>query len=284
MTKTLFAAIFFTISLGAAGASVHDSFLRSPDSPSFIKRALELGTEQNSSNLSADTDIAPAARAEQPKSANVKPFRMPPISHYAVIVGRPLFSETRRPPKPPAPKPKKVAKAAPVPAPPPPLPPVRRGQFSLVGVVMDGSETYALVRHASKNELLRVTVGQVVDKWRIAEIKPSAVVVTQRDVKDLVLLHAKEETTQTAAIPNRKVIPNRRTQHLKNGLRRRNIQSKARGARSNPTSFVRSLRNGKKTKRVNAVKHFGLSAAVGKRRKGDRERRHPRFKNTSQQR
>ena len=245
--------IFLALSMAVAVVSAHDFLARGKAAPTIVEWVL--GSPYESER--ADTDILPAAHAEQPRQISVAPFVMPPKAHFVDVVGRPLFAETRRPPKPLAPKPKKVAKAPP----PPPPPPVKRGQFSLAGVIMEGDRTYALVRKKGNNELLRVTEGQLVDKWRIDEINPTELVLSQRNIRETVRLHVAEEEPETKTVRHR---PGHRLRNALKDRRRKNGRQVVK--KNSPTSFVRALRTGNKTKTVNAVKKFGLTAVVGNRR------------------
>ena len=116
-----------------------------------------------------------------------EPMTMPDVVSFAAIVERPLFAETRRPPKR---RPVTVAKAE---APPPPPPQqIPTGQFKLGGVTVAEQQTYALVKHVEGDEFIRVVKGQVVEKWKVEEITPEKVVISQRSVRDVIYLRDNE--------------------------------------------------------------------------------------------
>ena len=111
------------------------------------------------------------------------------VPAYAVIAARPVFSMTRRPPEP---RPVVVQPApAPVPVAPAALrePPVKTGQFKLVGVVIMNGEKRALVRNGREEELLRVAEGDEIDGWAVERIEPDTIRLMKRGVVDVVLLY-----------------------------------------------------------------------------------------------
>jgi general secretion pathway protein N len=87
-------------------------------------------------------------------------FSMPPLSAYADVVARPLFSSTRRP----------AAQAALDDKP---------ADFTLVGIVISPGERHALLRHGSPAQLEHVVEGQSVDGWTVTSIEPGRVLLAQ---------------------------------------------------------------------------------------------------------
>lgn len=103
----------------------------------------------------------PAARA-----AEAPTFAMPPLSDYAEVLDRPLFSPTRR--RPPA----AAGTADP-----------RSSPFTLVGVVLSASGKHALIEHAQPHRLDRVVEGQELDGWTVEEIRLDRVVFRRGDTR-----------------------------------------------------------------------------------------------------
>lgn len=100
-------------------------------------------------------------------SAIVDPaqFRLPPLSNYAVVTERPLFSESRRP----------LLEAA-------SAGDAQSAMFTLVGIVMTGNDRYAVIQHGRPPHLDRAREGQELDGWTIHSIQPDRVVF-QRDAQ-----------------------------------------------------------------------------------------------------
>lgn len=92
---------------------------------------------------------------------------------------RPLFSSTRRPLPPPA---VVAVPVAPEPAAPPPAPPPPPPSLALSGVILGpGTTGIALLMRPGSPQAMRVALGGQVDGWRVAEIRPRAVVLTLAD-------------------------------------------------------------------------------------------------------
>ena len=91
------------------------------------------------------------------------------------MVERPRFTPSRRPPPPPAPP-----EAAPVFAPPPPAPPATP-DYTLLGVIREGTRAIALLRSRSEGRNLRVEAGDVIGGWEIAAIGAVSVRLTRGD-------------------------------------------------------------------------------------------------------
>ena len=105
---------------------------------------------------------------------------------FSEIVARPLFSPTRRPPRP------VVTKSPPKPAvakpPPPKAPPLR---LTLVGVVAGTDQPIALLRDHATRRTLRVSVGDNVRGWRVETIESAMVRVGHKRWKRSLALYAK---------------------------------------------------------------------------------------------
>ncbi|HEV8680319.1 MAG TPA: hypothetical protein VGQ90_13160 [Stellaceae bacterium] len=161
---------------GVAGARLYDDWRRPP-----------AGSE--SGELSAAAVGGAATPAGAPEAA----LALPPPEQFAVIVERPLFAQTRRPP-PPAPpaaaEPAPPAETEPEPdvveTPPPEPPPAV--DFTLVGVVTDGSERHALVRRQSDGAVVEVPEGGDISGWFAVLIDPERAVFRQGGTEEELVL------------------------------------------------------------------------------------------------
>ena len=104
---------------------------------------------------------APTATAPAPTPDSGPVFAMPPLSAYADVLARPLFSETRR-------RPAIISVRDDKPA-----------DFTLVGIVISPTERHALLSHGTPAQLEHVVEGQSVDGWTVTAIEPSRVVLAQ---------------------------------------------------------------------------------------------------------
>ena len=84
--------------------------------------------------------------------------RLLPLSSYRVVVERPLFIDTRRPP--PAPE---TADAS-----------VRasqlRAKWELTGIVVAGDASFAHVRGVRDKQTRKIKIDEILDGWRVTEI------------------------------------------------------------------------------------------------------------------
>ena len=80
---------------------------------------------------------------------------------------RPLFSPTRRPP----PAPPAIVQGPPPSPPPPP-------DVALLGVVMDGEQARAVIRASPADKMTRVTIGDDVGGWKVAQIEGRKLVLS----------------------------------------------------------------------------------------------------------
>ena len=170
------------LGLAAAGYHAATDFSRNRDTPAAMVTFADGAREPTVATAKADAATGEAA-----------------VPAYAVIAARPVFSATRRPPEPrpvvvqPAPPPVPVAPAA--------LrePPVKTGQFKLVGVVIMNGEKRALVRNGREEALLRVAEGDEIDGWAVARIEPDAIRLMKREVVDVVSLYDNKPRTESQA-------------------------------------------------------------------------------------
>lgn len=117
-----------------------------------------------------DPDPAPAMTAA-PRRAAGDPrephFAMAPLSAYAEVVARPLFSPTRRP----------AATAATAAGP---------SNFLVTGIVISPTGRVALVAHGMPAHVDRVVEGQSLDGWTVEAILPDHIVLA-RDGTEIAL-------------------------------------------------------------------------------------------------
>lgn len=115
----------------------------------------------------------PAARggdsATQDATVGVD-FEMPPLSVFAEITSRPLFSPSRRP-----------APPAEISAAEPQAPPAELDEFLLRGIAIADGGRVALLERRSTGALTRVLEGQSLDGWQIAAIRPGEVALLDGD-------------------------------------------------------------------------------------------------------
>ena len=107
-----------------------------------------------------------AAPAADKRPAQSPSFAMPPLRNFAGVLSRPLFSETRRPPRQPT-----------GPA------DTRDASFTLVGTILTAQERHALVEHGQPPHIERVKEGQEVDGWTVEQILPDRIVFARGDTR-----------------------------------------------------------------------------------------------------
>jgi hypothetical protein len=103
-------------------------------------------------------------------------FEPPSPAAFDLIVLRPLFAPSRRPPEPPS----EPAEATPAPPPPSPL------AATLIGVTIAGAERAALVATHGTQRWLRE--GQELDGWQVLTIAPDRVRFRRGDEEALLRL------------------------------------------------------------------------------------------------
>ncbi len=150
------------------------------------------------------------------------PFTLGPLSDYADMVTRPLFSPQRRPPaSAPANSRATYAPAS-----------VQRGRFKLAGVVILGETRYALLKHESDQDFVRIEEGQTIHDWTVTAIRPGEVVLDRRGVRDIVELSA----NKAPALDKRKAA--RRKALAKSKI----AKARRRAAQRQRDNYVRRLR------------------------------------------
>lgn|GEM_PF-3288452 len=145
----------------------------------------------------ASMEFGVAAGAAVPERADAVEgegaFAIPgpgPLTRFAEITIRPLFSPSRRPPvreRKAAPKP--VAAAAPTPK------RIDTGQFQLLGVVIEDERRVALLRSVRLRTIEVVAEGETLESWTVEKIEAESVTLVQGNVKDVVSLRDSEMTS-----------------------------------------------------------------------------------------
>lgn len=149
-------------------------------------------------------DAGASASSPSPENGDTAPVQaaadltlaLPPPEKFTIIAARPLFSPTRRPappapPEPPpeaemAPPPEADVGAAPEPAPEAAPPPAI--DFTLVGIVIDGSDRYALVERHADAKVVRLAEGGDIDGWFAVLIDPTRAVFRQGGTEEELVL------------------------------------------------------------------------------------------------
>ena len=119
-----------------------------------------------------------------PRIANVAAVVTPSPEAFAEIATRPPFEPGRR---------GSTAAAADVSAAPPDL--------VLVGVIVDGTNSLALIKTASAPLAAAYRVGAVVSGWQVTEISPDHVVIGSGGVRSEIHLQANKSTPQATPTP-----------------------------------------------------------------------------------
>ena len=115
---------------------------------------------------------------------------LPPLSHYELIVARPLFNAGRRTDPPPPP---------PAPPKPPPLPAIE--SYRLVGLVLSSSLRLALVSRAQGGDIVRLHPGDNLDGWTVEAVDVSGVQLTgQGNTQLMKVTRAQTSTTANAGL------------------------------------------------------------------------------------
>ncbi len=142
------------------------------------------------SDMIEGTGASPVAAWQPTLNQDKAPeFRPATIGDYAQTVERPVFSASRRPPKPrppepppPAAPPQAVAEEpAPVPTAPPPAP--STDQIRLIGVMINANSRQALVRSPAAPEGKWYAENAEFDGWKLLEIYDGGIVVQSGGAK-----------------------------------------------------------------------------------------------------
>src|SRR5271168_5211970 len=134
-----------------------------------------------------------AAVAQQPEPTSAvlaNPVAAQSLNELSTTLDRPLFSPSRRLPKPPPPP----VQAAEAPAPPPSPP-----NLILLGVVIDGEGARALIRTSSDRKTLRARIGDDIDGWKVSQIEGRKVVLSLEERSATFTLFSADRERQEAA-------------------------------------------------------------------------------------
>ena len=129
----------------------------------------------------AEPPVQVATAAGPPDAATApsfRPFRMPPQQRFSELVERPPFVQSRRPPEIAAQP--EVRREA----------PRRDLKLTLIGVILQPNQQYALVQRPGKKEAQRLARGEKIDGWQVEGILPDRVVLSQ--AKEVVELELKD--------------------------------------------------------------------------------------------
>jgi general secretion pathway protein N len=111
---------------------------------------------------SAEDDPVPVSGGVRASVGAQPVFAMPPISAYAPVLARPLFSPTRRP----------SAQAGALPA---------SSSFTLVAIVISADDRHALLGSGQPIKVTRVAEGEDIGGWTVEAILPDRVIVRRGD-------------------------------------------------------------------------------------------------------
>jgi len=115
------------------------------------------------------TPVPPAAAGSSalPASQAMAAISLDPAKE-AIVLERPLFSPTRRPPPPPPPTPDPATADSASTKPSAPQPPPMN--FILVGIVRDATSSLAMLQPANGQKVLSLRAGQALDGWTLVSI------------------------------------------------------------------------------------------------------------------
>ena len=139
-------------------------------------------------------DYLPTAaefNVSEPGLASMQSFdslKMPALAQYGEITERPLFYPERRPPKdepPPTPTPEPVVEE-------------EEREITLIGVLITPKSTTAMVKVEDEAETDLLKIGDKVESWQLAAVKPDSVLLKKgKETKELVLLRNQRKPSMT---------------------------------------------------------------------------------------
>ena len=97
--------------------------------------------------------------------AEEQSFAMPPLSEYAEVLARPVFSESRRP----STKREVVTEET------------QSLSIRLVGIVVSANARHALIEHGEPQRLERIAPGQEVEGWKVEAINADRLILQRGD-------------------------------------------------------------------------------------------------------
>lgn len=143
---------------------------------------------QVSRHQTEPADVAPSADLPEP----AQPVDLPPLEHYSEIVERPLFVAGRRP---------EESVAEPVAEAPKSAAPAPKTKVKLTGIVLTAKERSALFYDETQKLSWRLTQGQDMEGWLLAEVQPDKVVLTRGDETQEMLLRRPRDKRPPPPIP-----------------------------------------------------------------------------------
>jgi general secretion pathway protein N len=129
-----------------------------------------------------DTPVAAPPNAAAPSGEG---FTLAPLSSFAEVTERPLFSSTRRPPPPQASQ--EAIKQS--------------GTLLLEGVILSKGQRLALISHGRPPTLSRLPEGHEVEGWTIVSIRPDGIVLQRDATRQELKLLDKPARQQKPAAP-----------------------------------------------------------------------------------
>ena len=139
--------------------------------------------------VSDEANVALEITAENKPLASIAipSFEVAGLETYSDVVQRPLFTESRRPPKP-----RPVAKMLPKPEPELLPTPVavkpQTGGFRLAGVSIGENKTVALLKPVDGGQVWRLSEGDKVEGWTLQAIGADSVTLFRNGVEDTISL------------------------------------------------------------------------------------------------
>ena len=122
--------------------------------------------------------VAKSATPDAAVEPGFQPFRMPPQQQFSELVERPPFTQSRRSPAVTAQP--QVRQSA----------PRKDLKLTLIGVILQPDQQYALVQRPGKKAAQRLARGEKIDGWQVEGILPDRVILSQ--AKEVVELELKD--------------------------------------------------------------------------------------------
>lgn len=134
-----------------------------------------------------ETGKTTAKTKDSPPKQSYDNPSLPPISAYAAVVKRPLFSDTRRPFIP-----EEITKKAKE----PPSPPTRQQQeeYNLSGVIITSDQRLALIEIQRGRKIKRLREGEKLNGWVVASIQADQVTLKRGNDKKVLPLRVKSSS------------------------------------------------------------------------------------------
>jgi hypothetical protein len=182
------------VALVVAGAPLA-AIAQAPDTPGMSMRA----------DLGPTPQVKSGELDRAPPSGN--PLWAVPIKDLSQTRERPIFTPSRRPPRPP------VVEKPYTPPPPPPVatkPPPEPLSLSLVGTIAGESDGVALFAEKGSQEVVRLRTGEAHQGWILRSVHGRQAMLEKGDRKETVTLPAPGDTAATGVPPGAPVMPSPR--------------------------------------------------------------------------